>query len=746
MKKLLLSLIAVCCWGVFLLAQTVPQGMSYQAVARDAGGQVMANQNINLRISLLGQSANGKTVYSEFHQVNTNEIGLFTLTIGEGKKSTGAFIEVPWSTTEIWMDIALAEGDNAEYKSISTTRLLAVPYAFHAGTAGELTEQNTGEEKFTGPFWKSNGNAGVFAPFQFLGTLDANPLIFKTNNQERLSISASGEINIDSDLSVGNDLVVGNELDVNGPSTLNSLTVENGVNLNTIGGTTSIEGNTTVGGTATITGETTINNKSNLNGQVTIDASLPDAPSGGGYANYPLQVQGSGQGIAINVDGIQGANSGRGNNYISFFKGSSNMKGRIEGMNAVDLDPTGLTGLIFSDFFSSGFGGGNANIGIGTIGDIITDGFSGNTSNFEDDADNYDNVIPSQTEIDNFNDQISSGYVEDVVLQTTEIIKTTIMFAASVLSVLDPEDVFSTGVDLTVQVVNMGIFILFSYSGLGVAYESGAGDYAEWLLRADEKEILTPGEVVGVIGGKISKEFTEADQFMVISTAPAVLGNMPENQAMEFLHEKVAFMGQVPVKVIGEVNIGDYILPSSNGDGFAMAVAPEDMKAKDYGRIVGIAWEASDGEKAFQYVKTAVGINANDMAGMIDNMQSVMNEMQRAIQEINPNYEPTMFQTNGHASAIAENYSISPTMNQHIVNQLNISEDASLEDKMKALKQYAYDNGAGEYLEQYPYFFDLLENPTDMELVTKVIDEYTVALQNAQAFAAAIENAKRNRN
>jgi len=36
------------------------------------------------------------------------------------------------------------------------------------------------------------------------------------------------------------------------------------------------------------------------------------------------------------------------------------------------------------------------------------------------------------------------------------------------------------------------------------------------------------------------------------------------------------------VKVIGEVEIGDYILPSGQGDGVAIAIHPSKMLARDY--------------------------------------------------------------------------------------------------------------------------------------------------------------------
>jgi hypothetical protein len=51
---------------------------------------------------------------------------------------------------------------------------------------------------------------------------------------------------------------------------------------------------------------------------------------------------------------------------------------------------------------------------------------------------------------------------------------------------------------------------------------------------------------------------------MVITTAPAVLGNMPGKKDIS-LYAAVAFLGQVPIKVDGSVTAGDYIVPRAVG-------------------------------------------------------------------------------------------------------------------------------------------------------------------------------------
>ncbi|MCB0651943.1 MAG: hypothetical protein KDC85_11765, partial [Saprospiraceae bacterium] len=126
MKKGLLLIVLFLGITLGLLAQSVPQGMNYQAVARDVNGKVLSNEAIQLKISLLADGPSGKTMYSEIHEVVTSQLGLFNVIIGEGMAGLGDFTEISWGSHEVWMDMALETDD--EYISIATTRLLSVPY------------------------------------------------------------------------------------------------------------------------------------------------------------------------------------------------------------------------------------------------------------------------------------------------------------------------------------------------------------------------------------------------------------------------------------------------------------------------------------------------------------------------------------------------------------------------------------------------------------------------------------------
>lgn len=47
--------------------------------------------------------------------------------------------------------------------------------------------------------WKLGGNAGTNPSTNFIGTTDAQPLVFKTNNQKSLKIESDGKVMINQD-------------------------------------------------------------------------------------------------------------------------------------------------------------------------------------------------------------------------------------------------------------------------------------------------------------------------------------------------------------------------------------------------------------------------------------------------------------------------------------------------------------------------------------------------------------------
>jgi hypothetical protein len=166
----------------------------------------------------------------------------------------------------------------------------------------------------------------------------------------------------------------------------------------------------------------------------------------------------------------------------------------------------------------------------------------------------------------------------------------------------------------------------------GITYGSKGADYAEWLPRIDDDDLLLLGQIVGVYAGKISLNTEGADQVLVISSKPIVLGNMPD-KGKEDLYEKVAFMGQVPVWVRGNVEVGDYILASGDNDGIGMAVSPDHMKIEDIQRIVGKAWSGSNNSK-LGLINVAIGLNRNDITNIVLKQQQAMEDLSTRLEDV----------------------------------------------------------------------------------------------------------------
>ncbi|MGI8633932.1 MAG: hypothetical protein ACR2KZ_00880 [Segetibacter sp.] len=335
MKKVSLLLILIIVSFASAYAQGVPQGMNYQAVARNLVGSVIPNQEISLKISLLTQGSGASVYYTEVHTVTTSPLGLFTLVVGEGKVEKGSFKTIPWSTEDVWMQVALKDKGKLDFVTISNSKLFAVPYAFHAATAGELVSNSRGDVSSNittqgttattttttvtptsgvpAAPWMTKGNSATDPLTDRLGTTDAADLVLITNNIERLRIFANGDIDLKNKLAIENDL-----------------TVKQNAYLNTVGGITNIKGATTLQSTLTVGGATALNNKLDITG-ITTSANNTQSTA---INNGALVVTG-GAGIGGNVN----------------VGGATNLTGAANLQNTLDV--TGATHLKSSVIYNS---------------------------------------------------------------------------------------------------------------------------------------------------------------------------------------------------------------------------------------------------------------------------------------------------------------------------------------------------------------------------------------------------------
>lgn len=815
MKKIFL-LTALSFSLMISFAQHVPQGMKYQAVARNLSGDIIANQPISLKINLVTEQGNSSTVYySEIHNVTTNQLGLFTLTIGEGEVQKGTFSSIPWSTEDIWMQVAIKDNGKADFVTISNSKLLAVPYAFHAETASKLIDNSLNKMKTEGvpsANWSLKGNSSSNPLTDKLGTSDLADLILVTNDTERVRILANGDVNLKNTLTVGNDLNVGQNM-----------------KLNTSGGTTDIKGATnlqntlTVGGIETITNDTASTNTENgalvVKGGVGIGGNLNVA---GATSFGSVSVSSSVTAKSLNLtDDNEGYIATITNTNTAEGDGVKIKLGRVhplwngtsyESIEADDFNPvykafepqiatvgtwlknkqvTITPGDVLSLLKSTGtFLAGalcqltNAlspvlnekiglpmdistplNNGLGLPMDISTPmnngmglplNISGPINSGMGLPLNISGPINDGLKLPAVLGPYSIPAVEmpavklpalsvdlggvlgsfDIIGATTLIPKTTLLAAFTLIpqTTIVPalpafsipaipafsipkipafsipeipafsipaipqidcgglpqigapnirtDDVANSlsnkneyikfvdkddrtvgviraqsigdfrneylsndylfhlvskvgGIDIGKGLLNLASelnTLAHTYNKLGVEYVSGNGDYAEWMERANLNELITPGDIVGVKGGKITKDLEGAEQIMAVSTQPIVSANMPNNEKVGS-GNTIAFVGQIPVKIIGPVTTGDFIVAKGNIPGYGVAVKPSGMTTEDYRLIVGRAWETInvDGPKL---VNTLVGVQNNDFLKIIEKYQQKVTDVEARLAAI----------------------------------------------------------------------------------------------------------------
>jgi hypothetical protein len=119
----------------------IPQGINYQAIARNAAGTMLSNQTVSLRFSIRNTSPNGAIEYAETQQATTNQFGLFTAKIGAGTVLSGNFSNINWVTGSKFLQVELDANAGTNFLDFGTTELLSVPFALYADKAGEAPAQ-----------------------------------------------------------------------------------------------------------------------------------------------------------------------------------------------------------------------------------------------------------------------------------------------------------------------------------------------------------------------------------------------------------------------------------------------------------------------------------------------------------------------------------------------------------------------------------------------------------------------------
>lgn len=134
---------------VHLAHAQAPQGIPYQAAARNSSGAILASTNISVRFTIRDSVAAGVIRYRETHSVTTSAQGMFSLNVGQGTPVTGTFSGIKWGTNAKFMQVELDPAGGSSYTDMGTQQMMSVPYALNAG-ALKLTVSATGDTLYSG--------------------------------------------------------------------------------------------------------------------------------------------------------------------------------------------------------------------------------------------------------------------------------------------------------------------------------------------------------------------------------------------------------------------------------------------------------------------------------------------------------------------------------------------------------------------------------------------------------------------
>ncbi len=129
-----------------VLCQTPPQGISYQAIAYNSSGSIIANSNMKLRISILATETATTPIFQETHvDVQTNAQGLYNLVIGSGTVvGTTTFSSISWETGEKFIKVELDPLGLTppNYIASGVSKLMSVPFALYSKNANNVSITN----------------------------------------------------------------------------------------------------------------------------------------------------------------------------------------------------------------------------------------------------------------------------------------------------------------------------------------------------------------------------------------------------------------------------------------------------------------------------------------------------------------------------------------------------------------------------------------------------------------------------
>jgi hypothetical protein len=217
MRLLLTLLTALTAFAETLSAQTAPpNGMLYQAIARDASGNLAVRRTIYVRTSIIKTSATGTVMYSDEHKVTSNADAMFTVVVGQGSFLTGSYrkiSDIPWGDDKYFFNLKISVAPSLPgsswkptYVDMGTSQFWSVPYAMFSGAANNSRDSLTLRINGTRRELKLGSYRPVFFSVADNDSVATNEIQTLSRNGGRLMLSLNGGMVFLPDSSATNEI------------------------------------------------------------------------------------------------------------------------------------------------------------------------------------------------------------------------------------------------------------------------------------------------------------------------------------------------------------------------------------------------------------------------------------------------------------------------------------------------------------------------------------------------------------
>ena len=173
-------------------AQIPGLGIFFQAIARDKMDNPAKYRKIYIQTSIIESMHSTGSFLTEIHQSTTDANGIFNISIGQGKQTSGTsndLLSIPWSKGPMFLNLKIAIEPltplmnwdyTKEWIDLGSSPFGTVPYALSAGNTTTITDINKVNVK--------DSNLVYVTPFQLLlKKIDTTSLSNRINNKLNVS-------------------------------------------------------------------------------------------------------------------------------------------------------------------------------------------------------------------------------------------------------------------------------------------------------------------------------------------------------------------------------------------------------------------------------------------------------------------------------------------------------------------------------------------------------------------------------